>query len=195
MKVLVILGHQNKGSYCHAITETAVEELKAAGHEVTFHDLYEEAFDAILPHQEIPKGSTVDPVVQTQCDELAAADGFVVVHPNWWAQPPAILKGWIDRVFRQGVAYEFAEGGGIVGHLKGKTALVITTSNTPRDVELKLFGDPLQNLWKNCIFGFCGLEDFFRQNFESIVMSTPEQRADWLAEVRQIVKERFPATG
>ena len=195
MKVLVILAHQNKGSYCHAITETAVEELKAAGHEVTFHDLYEEAFDAILPHQEIPKGSSVDPAVQTQCDELAAADGFVVVHPNWWAQPPAILKGWIDRVFRQGVAYEFAEGGGIAGHLKGKTALVITTSNTPRDVELKLFGDPLENLWKNCIFGFCGVEDFFRRNFESIVMSTPEQRADWLAEVRQIVKERFPATG
>ena len=195
MKVLVVIGHQNKGSYCHAITETAVDELKAAGHDVTFHDLYEEAFDPVLPHDEIPKGSAVDPIVQAHCDELAAADGFVVVHPNWWAQPPAILKGWIDRVFRQGVAYEFAEGGGIVGHLKGKTALVITTSNTPRDVELKLFGDPLENLWKNCIFGFCGTEDFFRRNFESIVMSTPEQRADWLAEVRQIVKERFPAAG
>ena len=193
MKVLVIIGHQNKGSYCHALAETAVEELKAAGHEVAFHDLYEEGFDPILPHHEIPKGSSVDPIVQAHCDELAAADGFVVVHPNWWAQPPAILKGWIDRVFCQGVAYEFAEGGGIVGHLKGKTALVITTSNTPRDVELKLFGDPLENLWKNCIFGFCGVEDFFRRNFESIVMSTPQQRADWLAEVRQIVKERFPA--
>jgi NAD(P)H dehydrogenase (quinone) len=195
MKVLVIIGHQNKGSYCHAITETAIEELKAAGHEVTFHDLYEEGFDPILTHDEIPKGSTVDPIVQEHCDELAAADGFVIVHPNWWAQPPAILKGWIDRVFRQGVAYEFAEGGGIIGHLKGKTALVITTSNTPRDVELKLFGDPLENLWKNCVFGFCGAEEFFRRNFESIVMSTPEQRAKWLEEVRQIVKERFPATG
>lgn len=191
MKVLVIIGHQNKGSYCHAITETAVEELKAAGHEVAFHDLYEEGFDAILPHDEITKGSKVDPIVQSHCDELAAADGFVVVHPNWWAQPPAILKGWIDRVFRQGEAYEFAQGGGILGHLKGKTAVVFTTSNTPRDVELKLFGDPLENLWKNCIFGFCGVEDFYRRNFESIVMSTPEQRADWLAEVRQIVKKRF----
>ena len=194
MKVLVIIGHQNRGSYCHAITETAINELKAAGHEVTFHDLYEEGFDPVLPHDEIPKGSTVAPIVQAHCDELAAADGFVVVHPNWWAQPPAILKGWIDRVFRQGVAYEFAEGGGIVGHLEGKKAVVITTSNTPRDVELELFGDPLENLWKNCVFGFCGVEDFFRRNFESIVMSTPEQRADWLAEVRQIVKERFPVS-
>ncbi len=195
MKVLVVIGHQNKGSYCHAITETAIEELKAAGHEVIFHDLYAEGFDAILPHDEIPKGSPVDPVVEKHCDELAAADGFVVVHPNWWAQPPAILKGWLDRVFRQGVAYEFGEGGGIIGHLKGKTAVVITTSNTPRDVEMELFGDPLENLWKNCIFGFCGVEDFFRRNFESIVMSTPEQRADWLAEVRRIIKERFPASG
>jgi putative NADPH-quinone reductase len=170
-----------------------MEELKAAGHEVVFHDLYEEGFDPILTRDEIPKGSAVDPVVQKHCEELAAADGFLVVHPNWWAQPPAILKGWIDRVFRQGVAYEFAEGGGIVGHLKGKTALVITTSNTPRDVELKLFGDPLENFWKNCVFGFCGVEDFYRRNFESIVISTPEQRAGWLAEVRRIVKERFPA--
>jgi NAD(P)H dehydrogenase (quinone) len=119
----------------------------------------------------------------------------VVVHPNWWAMPPAVLKGWIDRVFCQGVAYEFGEGGAVIGHLKGKTAVVFTTSNTPRDAEMKLFGDPLENLWHNCIFGFCGVEDFHRRNFESIIMSTPEERKAWLAEVRQTVEQRFPREG
>jgi len=101
-----------------------------------------------------------------------------------------MLKGWLDRVFCQGVAYSFGSQG-VIGHLKGKRALVFTTSNTPRDAELELFGDPLENLWKNCIFGFCGVDDFRRRNFESMVLSTPEQRARWLAEVRDIVRQHF----
>lgn len=193
MKVLVIIGHQRQGSFCHAIAQTAVDELQAAGHEVIYHDLYAEGFDPILPDGEILKGTPKAAVVEQHCRELAAADGIVVVHPNWWAMPPAILKGWVDRVFCQGVAYEFGEGGKIVGHLKGKTAVVFSTSNTPREAELELFGDPLQNLWETCIFGFCGVEDFYRRNFESIVMSTPEERAGWLDDAKQTVRQRFPA--
>jgi putative NADPH-quinone reductase len=191
MKLLVIIGHQKKGSFCHAVAGTAVEALEAAGHEVIYHDLYEEGFDPILPHEEIPKGLEKPAVIQKHCEELLAADGYVIVHPNWWAMPPAILKGWIDRVVCQGVAYEFGEGGAVITHLDGKRAVVFTTSNTPRDVEMDRFGDPLENLWKNCIFGFCGVEDFYRRNFESIILSTLDQRKAWLAEVHQIVEERF----
>jgi putative NADPH-quinone reductase len=193
MKILAIIGHQNPGSFCHAIAKTAIEELQSLGHEVIFHDLYQERFDPILPHAEIPKDAVLDPVVEKHCDEVAAAAGYLIVHPNWWAQPPAILKGWLDRVFRQGVVYHFGDKGAVIGHLTGKTAVVITTSNTPREAELELFGDPLENLWNACVFKFCGVEDFFRRNFESIILSTPEQRTGWLAEVRQIVRDRFPA--
>jgi putative NADPH-quinone reductase len=193
MKILVILGHQKAGSFCHAIAQTTVDALRAGGHDVVYRDLYAEGFDPILPHEEIPKDSPQNPVIRRHCDEVRAADGYVVVHPNWWAQPPAILKGWLDRVFRQGVAYEFGPGGVVIEHLAGKRAVVFTTSNTPRDAELAVFGDPLENLWKTCIFGFCGVKDFYRRNFESIVMSTLEQRVEWLAEVRQIIARRFPA--
>ncbi len=193
MKVLVILGHQKQGSFCHAIAEMAVRAIEAGGHEVIYHDLYAEGFDPILPHEEIPKEAGQGPVIQRHCDEVRAADGYVVVHPNWWAQPPAILKGWLDRVIRQGVAYEFGPGGRVVEHLAGKRAVVFTTSNTPRDIELELFGDPLENLWKTCIFGFCGVKDFHRRNFEPIIISTPEQRTQWLAEVRETIARRFPA--
>ena len=111
MNIFVLIGHQQPGSFCHAIAATAVEELKAAGHEVVYHDLYAEQFDPILPHEEIPKDAALDPVVEQHCREVAAADGYIVVHPNWWAMPPAILKGWLDRVLRQGVAYQFGPGG------------------------------------------------------------------------------------
>jgi putative NADPH-quinone reductase len=192
MKVLVILGHQCKGSFCHGITDTAIAELKAAGHEVVYHDLYDERFDPILPPSEATKGGAVAPEIEKHCQELLAADGYLIVHPNWWGQPPAMLKGWVDRVIRQGLAYSFGPNG-VIGNLAGKRALVITTSNTPRDAELSLYGDPLENLWKTCIFGLCGLTDFVRRNFESIIMSTPEQRATWLDEVRQLVHRQFPA--
>lgn len=191
MKILIILGHPKSGSFCHAIAGTALETIRAGGHDVIFHDLYAEGFDPVFPQEELLKGPAQAPAIRRQCDELLAADGYVVVHPNWWAQPPAMLKGWVDRVVRQGIAYEFGPQGAVIGHLAGKRAVVFTTSNTPRDVELALFGDPLENLWKTCIFGFCGVQDFLRRNFESIVMSTPEQRAAWLAEVRAIVAERF----
>ncbi len=194
MNILVIIGHQRKGSFCHAIAAAAVEELEAGGHQVTYHDLYEERFDPILPHEEIAKGTPKHPTIEQHCRELAAADGYVIVHPNWWGMPPAILKGWIDRVLCQGVAYEFGDQGRVIQHLAGKRAAVFTTSNTPRDMEMELFGDPLENLWKNCIFGFCGVSDFVRRNFESIILSTHEQRTEWLQQVRRIVREQFPAT-
>ena len=193
MNVLVILGHQHAGSFCHAIAAAVVEQLKAAGHRGNYHDLYEERFDPILRHEEIASDAPLDPVLCDHVAQVKAAGGYVVVHPNWWGQPPAVLKGWIDRVLRQGQVYEFAAEG-VVGLLRGKRAVVFTTSNTPRDDELRLFGDPLENLWKTCIFGFCGVEDFLRRNFEPIILSTPQQRADWLDEVRRIIRQRFPAS-
>lgn len=190
MKVLVVLGHQRPGSFCHAIAQAVVEQLRADGHERIFHDLYAEGFDPILREEELLKEPQLDPVVRRHADELMSCDGCVVVHPNWWGQPPAILKGWVDRVFRQGEAYRFGPQGVIPG-LRGKRAVVFTTSNTPRDQELAIFGDPLENLWKTCIFGFCGVEDFVRRNFESVILSTAEQRAGWLSDARQLVRERF----
>ena len=82
------------------------------------------------------------------------AQGIVIVHPNWWGQPPAILKGWVDRVLRPEVAYRFLEGdageGVPVGLLKAKAAIVFNTSNTPRRAELASLrrpaGNPLEKL-------------------------------------------------
>ncbi|MHB8842328.1 MAG: NAD(P)H-dependent oxidoreductase [Candidatus Aquicultor sp.] len=196
MKILIVLGHPGKGSFNHAIANTAVEALNDNGHEVMFHDLYEEGFDPILPVSEIPKEAGLDRLVQRHCDELAIADGIIIVHPNWWGQPPAILKGWIDRVIRPGVAYEFTEddsGEGVpIGLLKAQSVLVFNTSNTPEKREREVFGDPLERIWKDCIFDLCGVGDFYRKMFRVIVTSTEEQRKSWFAEVRQTVGRYYP---
>jgi len=166
MQVSVILAHPSRQSFNHAVAEFALAELKENGHQVAFHDLYAEGFDAILPAGELPKEASLPPAIERHCQEIRSAEGIIIVHPNWWGQPPAILKGWVDRVIRPGVAYEFRDGdqgeGIPVGLLKAKAACVFNTSNTPPEREARVFGDPLETLWKNCVFGLCGVQTFYR---------------------------------
>lgn len=196
MFISLILAHPDKSSFNHAIAHTAVDVLQRRGHYVYFHDLYTEGFDPVLPGSEIPKGAPLPSLIENHCREISRSKGIIIVHPDWWGQPPAILKGWIDRVIRPGVAYEFLEGddgGGIPkGLLAADTAMVFNTSNTPPLREMKAFGDPLETLWKNCIFGLCGVKTFYRRMFGVMVTSTPEQRKMWLQEVKDKISLSFP---
>jgi len=189
-------GGEDEISFNHAIAAETTATLTDNGHRVWYHDLYEERFDAILPASEIPKTAELPFLVKQHCDELAQADGIVIIHPNWWGQPPAIMKGWIDRVIRPGVAYEFLEndsGEGVPrGLLKVKTAVVLNTSNTQEERERAIFGDPLDTIWKNCIFGLCGVTDVRRKTFSVIVTSTDVRREAWLRDVRELVDHAFP---
>ncbi len=196
MRVSVILGHPRRGSFNHAIAETVVRTLRDSGHKVIFHDLYAEGFDAVLSPAEIPATAALDPVVKRHCDEISGAEGIIIIHPNWWGQPPAIVKGWVDRVFRAGVAYRFMDGdkgdGIPVALLKATTALVFNTADTPAQREKKAFGDPLETLWKRCIFGLCGVKTVHRRVYSVVVTSAPEQREGWLRDVRNTVSTYFP---
>ena len=195
MNILIILGHPDATSFNHAIAETCAARLKQNGHQVIFHDLYKENFDPIINTAEIPKYGEIDDVIQQHCDDLVKSDGIVIIHPNWWGQPPAILKGWIDRVIRPGVAYEFAEGdngeGTPIGLLKAQVGLVINTSNTSEFRENTIFKDPLETIWKNCIFDFCGVPKFERKMFRIVVTSTLEERQAWLHEVENMIDRHF----
>ncbi len=196
LKISLILAHPNPASFNHAIAQATLQTLQHRGHRVHYHDLYAERFEPLLPAEEINRDPHLPESLQDHCRELSQADGVIIVHPNWWGQPPAILKGWLDRVLRPGVAYQFLEGDGgegvPQGLLRAQAALVFNTSNTPRPRELAVFGDPLETIWKNCIFGLCGVSEFFRRNFEVVVTSTPAQRKEWLREVQEIVARYFP---
>jgi NAD(P)H dehydrogenase (quinone) len=195
MNILVVLGHPTPGSFNHAIAATAAAELEAKGHEVWFHDLYAEEFEPSLPPEEIPTAGTPTGLVELHCKRLAEADGIVIVHPNWWGAPPAIVKGWIDRVFRPELAYRFLEGEGgegvPQGLLKATTAVILNTANTSEKREADVFGDPLDYIWRRCVFSLCGVHDVRRKTFSIVITSTPEERSCWLNEVRAMVGEAF----
>jgi putative NADPH-quinone reductase len=199
MRISVILAHPDNRSFNHAIARTAVETIEKNGHRVFFHDLYQEGFDPLLCSEEIPKDAQLTGLIKKHCEEISAADGIVIVHPNWWGQPPAILKGWVDRVIRPGIAYEFLEGdageGVPKGLLKAGTAIVFNTSNTASEREKDVFGDPLETIWKNCIFGLCGVAHFHRRTFSIVVTSTEIKRNQWLDETRRAIDNLFPKEG
>ncbi|MBI5444142.1 MAG: NAD(P)H-dependent oxidoreductase [Deltaproteobacteria bacterium] len=197
MNVSILLAHPRPKSFNHALAAAVVAALRHDGHAVCFHDLYAERFDPLLPYEEIRKGGRVDPRVAEHCAEIGEAEGLVFVHPNWWGQPPAILKGWVDRVLRAGVGYEFSEGdlgeGIPLGLLKARTAVVLNTSNTSPEREREVFGDPLETLWKDCILRFCGVPGFVRRTYGVMVTSTAEQRAGWLADASEVAVRAFSA--
>ena len=151
MNVSVILAHPDHKSFNHAIAVVALETLEKNKHRVWFHDLYKEQFDPLLPIEEVFKDAKLPLEIEKHCAEIAAADGIIIVHPNWWGQPPAILKGWIDRIIRPGVAYEFLEedqGQGVPnGLLKAGSAVIFNTSNTEIKREIAVFGDLVEKLY------------------------------------------------
>jgi NAD(P)H dehydrogenase (quinone) len=199
MQISVILAHPDPKSFNHAIAHMAVETIKSNGHKICFHDLYKEKFDPILHTKEMATDAELPDIIKKHCVEIAAADGIVIVHPNWWGQPPAILKGWVDRIIRPGVAYKFLEGdsgeGIPKGLLKAKVVLIFNTSNTKSKREKNVFGDPLETIWKNCIFGLCGVIRFHRRMFNVMVTSTEAQRKKWLESVVKDINKYFPIAG
>lgn len=196
MKVLLVLGHPAPGSFNHAICDAAMAALEAAGHACRFHDLYAEKFDPVMTAAELPKDAVLPVEIERHCQEIGEADGLIIVHPNYWSAPPAILRGWVDRVLRAGRAYNFVPdgkgGARPVGLLKARVGLVFTTANTPHEKEVELFGDPLHTHWLKVVFGLCGISRTEKWDFSPIITSTAEERREWLREVELAVARYFP---
>jgi len=198
MRVSVILGHPTSGSFNHAIAQTVMDTLTANGHAFHYHDLYREQFDPVLPSDEIPKDAVLPPAIEAHCREIGDVDGIVIIHPNYWSAPPAILRGWVDRVLRPGRAYNFVPdghgGAKPVGLLSARVGLVFTTANTPHETEVAAFGDPLETHWIKVVFGLCGVPDTRRWDFSPVIVSTPDERRQWLREAAEAVNRYFPGS-
>lgn len=199
MFALLVVAHPSPSSFSHAMAHTARAVLAERGFELAFHDLYAERFDPVQPTGELQNTASSDALVEQHCAELVRAGLVLVFHPNWWGSPPAILKGWIDRVFRLGTAYGYPPGvppeGEPQGLLKARRALVFNTSNTPPEREQAVFGDPLESLWKRCVFPLCGVNDVVRRMVGPMSGSSEGDRTRWLGEVRALAEEAALAAG
>jgi len=191
VKASVLLAHPYPKSFNHAIFNQICSSLDAAGIKTYSHDLYAEGFNPVLTMNELGLNKSEDPLVNQYADELMESDFLFFVHPNWWGQPPAMMKGYVDRVIRPPYAYDMPEGalsGLPIQKLKGKYGIVYTTSNTDAERETNYLGDPLNLIWQKGTFEFCGIEDYYRRMFRIVSESTEEVRKNWLSDVDLDVK-------
>jgi putative NADPH-quinone reductase len=155
MRVHVIHAHPVETSYDRALFKTTIEALAARGHTVDPLNLYDEKFDAVLSREErliyheVPQNLT--PAVKPYVDRLRAADAIVFVYPVWNYGPPAILKGYFDRIFLPGVTFEMRGGaasdkGELVRSLTNiRKAAFVTTYGGDR-LRTMIMGDPPRRL-------------------------------------------------
>ncbi len=111
MRALVVLAHPRPDSYGHAVCAAAVRGLLAGGHDVEVLDLHADGFCPVMTAEErraYHSGSPIlDPLVRRYADEVGRADALVFVYPTWWSGLPAMLKGWLEKVMVEGVAFRF----------------------------------------------------------------------------------------
>lgn len=93
MKASVILAHPYAKSFNHSIYQTVVDSLEKYNVVVYGHDLYKENFQPVLSEVELGSDLSDDILVKQYANELVDSDFIIFIHPNWWGQPPAILKG------------------------------------------------------------------------------------------------------
>lgn len=196
MNHLVVVAHPRVDSLTMSLAHAYVEELVLQGHQHTLHDLYRLEFDPVLTCEEIAQarsGSPPPEVLQAQQD-IEAADVLTVIYPLWWLSMPAILKGYIDRVFARGFAYQSSQGK-VQGLLSGRQCVLITLSGAPLPI---LAGtgrwDAVKMLQDAHIFQAVGCELIEHLHFDHIESGLPAISAkDHLARARRCARQRFGA--
>lgn len=174
MQHLIILSHPSPRSFSHQLKDALVKESIQRGWQPIVRDLYQLEFNPVLSANDLAQfktGQTPDDIAIEQ--ELVAQSQLITfVFPLWWAGFPAILKGYIDRVFSYGFAYK-ATSNGIEGLLKGKKVVVFTSmGNAPEPYEEKNLFDAFRHTLGHEIFTFCGMEVVDHQFFSQITDAT-----------------------
>lgn len=187
MKALIVIAYPKRIGLNRAIADAAEKSLASRGYEVTMVDLYADAYNPVMEAEEVSRKFSFDESTLRYQEALVAADRVVFVHPDWWGGPPAILKGFLDRVFRPGVAYGFREAdfadSGAPGLLRGKRFDVFVTTDSDRPVPGEEW--PPEAVWKRCVLGFCGAEDSRIHVFWGLRNSAYAERKAWIDAVGQ----------
>jgi NAD(P)H dehydrogenase (quinone) len=129
-RVLVIFAHPSHDSYNFGVLQKAVDGLNERGHDVQVNDLYVAKFDPVLTEGEFYRKHTPEIILNEQA-KVIWADLLFFIFPVWWWSPPAILKGWLERVLCQNFAFRYdVKVNATVGTLQDRRAVIISTSSS-----------------------------------------------------------------
>lgn len=188
-KIAIINGHPNKDSFNFGVAEAyrlGAVETGAEVKEIVIRDLN---FNPNLQFG-YQKRMELEPDLMKAWEIIQWADHLVWVHPVWWGGLPALMKGFIDRLFLPGMAYKYRENSVWWDKLlKGKTAHIMTTLDQPGWYYRLFFGRPSVNQLRKSILEYCGVKPVKLTYIGVIRNSKDEQRTQWLRKVKELGKK------
>jgi putative NADPH-quinone reductase len=181
-RILVILGHSSNDSFCGALANSYIDGAQAAGNEVRLISLGNLSFDPVL-HNGYAIIQKLEPDLAIAQDAIIWAQHIVFVYPIWWGAMPALLKGFIDRIFLPGFAFKYREGSQFWDRLlSGRSANLFVTMDTPPWYFRWVYHMPGHNQMKRTILEFSGIKPVTVSSFGPIKDSSQQKRQQWLAQ-------------
>lgn len=200
MNVLIVYAHPNRtGSLSGAFLQKVLEGLDANGGELVYEvlDLYAEAFDPVLVFNQDKRRRDMhkDPELEKYRRQIIWADQIVMVYPIWWGRPPAMLLGYIDKMFASNFAYRDKKGLLPEGLLKGKSAICISTMKGPTHYPLLLHFNAHKMLMKRALFSYVGMKKVKFFEFGWMESKSKGKHAKKLERIYQYFrKQKVPAS-
>lgn len=192
MHIQVVCCHPLTESYDHALFRTVVSTLEQKGHRVVATDLYREGFQPAMTERERATYLTNDyddSAVASYVETLKSVDGLILCYPHWWFSMPAMLKGWLDRVWGPGTAFVYDEKGKLQPNLQNIKLLgVVTSYGSPWWVVRVFAGNPGRKIVMRGMKPLLArdVRTFFLAHY-GMDASTPRSRESFLEKVRRRV--------
>ncbi len=185
MNVLIILGHPRPGSYTEALATEYAKGALEAGVNVQWLRLGELNFElnVVVPD---PETQSPEPDILRAQELIKWANHLVFAFPTWWGTMPALLKGFLDRVFVPGFAFYEIQQNEYKKLLKGRTAQLLITLDTPLWIYKIFVRAPGTSALKVATLQLCGVSPVRAKHFTPIKHSTPEKKKEWLQQSRQL---------
>jgi len=185
-RILVILGHSDRTSLCNSLAESYAQGAQEAGAEVEILRLGDLNFDPIL-HQGYRTIQTLEPDLVRAQERITWAQHLVFVYPTWWGGPPALLKGFFDRAFLPGFAFQARQKGVFWDRLlAGRTGRLFVTADSPGIYDWFVNGMPAVRMVKKSVLAFCGVKSVAVRRFATVKTANRKARLRWLSEVKEL---------
>ena len=188
-KILIINGHPDRESFCHALAARYKKGAESTGAECRLINLIELTFDPILTYGYRVVSELEPDLIRAQQDILWA-ENIVLVYPNWWGTYPALLKGFIDRIMLPNFAFKYHPKSVFWDKLlKGRSARLIVTMDTPKWYYALIYRSPGHNSMVRGILKFSGISPVHSTSFSVVKLSDEKQRSLWLDKVEELGKK------
>ena len=188
-KILIINAHPDKEGFCSVLASSYKKGAESSGAQCKLVNLIDLHFDLVL-HFGYKKRTELEPDLLQAQQDILEADHLVFVYPTWWGTYPALLKGFIDRVFLPKFAFKYRENSLLWDKLlKGKSARLIVTMDTPKWYYSLVYRSPGHNSLKKSILGFCGVKPVKITSFSPIKSADKLILQKWINKTEELGKK------